>query len=50
MSTPAALQMLAFVASAFGFAWYVLRVDKRESGSGSRKLEKQQEFYFAEEQ
>lgn len=35
------LQMLVFVASAIAFAWYVLKVDKRES-----KPKGQYEFHY----
>jgi len=39
------LQMLVFAGSAVAFAWYVLRVDKRES---TKPVEdKQDKFYFA---
>jgi hypothetical protein len=41
----ATLQMAVFVICAVGFAWLVLRIDKRDSG---RKSEEQRSFYFPE--
>lgn len=42
------LQMLVFAGSAVAFAWYVLRVDKRESNKKPVE-DKQDKFYFAQD-
>jgi hypothetical protein len=45
MITPI-LQMVVFLAAAFGFAWYVLRIDKRENPP--KTLDAQQTINFPE--
>jgi hypothetical protein len=44
----AALQMLVFLASACGFAWYVLRIDKRENPPQAKPADAQQTIDFPE--
>jgi hypothetical protein len=44
--TTALLQMLVFLASAFGFAWYVLRIDKRENPPQTKRVDAQQKIDF----
>jgi hypothetical protein len=41
-----ALQMLVFLAAAFGFAWYVLKIDRRENPP--KTVDAQQTINFPE--
>jgi hypothetical protein len=47
MTTPA-LQMLIFVACASAFAWYVLKIDKRENPPQAKPEDAQQTIDFPE--
>jgi hypothetical protein len=47
--TTAILQMLVFVAAAFGFARYVLAVDKRENPPQAKPEDAQQAIQFPDD-
>ena len=44
----AALQMLVLLASAFGFAWYVLKRDERENPPQAKPQDAQRSIQFPE--